>query len=161
MDLLPPPSADAELAWEQGLAVERQQLTALAGWAGANLVVGGAGALLAREPEARTFHASNAAWNVVNLGIAAAGLAGAAARDQRGFPGASEAERQQRGLRTALAVNVGLDVGYVGGGVALWGVGGEAGEVPLRPVGQSLLLQGGFLLAFDAIFLARHAAATR
>ena len=146
-------------AWQAGLDIETQHMTVLSGWAGANLVGGTVGALLAESPRARAFHGTNAAWNTVNLGIAVAGGIGVASRRRAGPPSLEDLGRQHRGLRTALAVNLGLDVVYVGSGIALWGLGGEVRGLDLPGVGQSLVLQGAFLGLFDAVFLARHRAA--
>jgi hypothetical protein len=146
--------------WEEGLRVESQQLTVLGGWAAANLVGGTAGLALAKTPEGRAFHGSNAAWNVVNLGIAGFGAVGLQQRQRAGIPDADTLAQQHRSLRTALAVNLVLDGVYVGAGGAMWAKGGEVRGVPLRSVGQSLLLQGAFLGVFDAVFLARHRART-
>lgn len=136
-------------------SVEARHLGILGGWSAANLAGGATGLVLADDPRWRAFHGTNLAWNTVNAGIVAAGGVGLARR-KHGFETPEALERHQRGLQRALVVNLALDVLYVGTGVALWAVGGRAGEVDLRGMGQSLTLQGGFLLGFDAAFLASH-----
>ncbi len=139
---------------DPGLRTEKRHMVILGSWAGVNLIGGTTGALLAKNPEGRTFYASNALWNTVNLGLA---VGGALSWKKRATAEDLETLRKRhKGLRTALAVNIGLDVLYVASGVALWAVGGESNGVPLRPVGQALALQGGFLLGFDTAFLSSH-----
>ncbi len=148
-------------AYARGLAVERQHLVVLGGWAGANLAGASLGLALADTPAARTFHGTNAAWNVVNLGIAVAGGVGVAQRTRAGPPDLATLERQHRGLQTALAVNLGLDAVYIGTGAVMWGAGGDVRGLDVASMGRSLVLQGAFLVVFDAVFLARHRAVTR
>lgn len=57
---------------------------------------------------------------------------------------------ERRKLRTVLAVNVALDVLYVGVGAALARYG-QREEV--RGAGVGILPQGAFLLVFDSAFL--------
>jgi hypothetical protein len=151
----------AQTPFDDGLAVEGRHLTALAGWSGANLIGGTTGALLADDPRWRSFHATNAAWNTVNLGIAVAGAVGLARKQRAGDPGPEALLRAHRGLRTALGVNLALDGVYVGSGVALAVHGGRLRELDLRGVGLSLVLQGAFLAVFDAHFLLSHRHRTR
>ena len=124
----------------------------LGGWSVANL---GAGVPLALTTDGRAqgFHATNAGWNVVNLGIAGLGWAGISRRQRLGDPGPAALAKQRRGLRTALAVNAALDVGYI---VAGWALAANAQQESRVGMGQSLVLQGGFLLAFDLSFLVVH-----
>jgi hypothetical protein len=139
---------------DPGFRTEKRHQIILGTWAGVNLIGGTTGALLARTPEGRTFHASNALWNTVNLGLA---VGGAISWKKRATaPDLETLRKRHRGLRTALAINIGLDVLYVASGVALWAVGGESNGVPLRPIGQALVIQGGFLMGFDAAFLSSH-----
>ena len=128
----------------------------LGGWSAANLAGGTTGYLLSDTPEGRAFHGTNAAWNTVNASIALAGAASLPKRRSTLLPPEDIAKRH-RALRRTLAVNIGLDFAYIGTGAALWALGGETDNgIQLRQVGQSLTLQGGFLLGFDAAFLASH-----
>jgi hypothetical protein len=143
-----------------GDRVERQQLGFLLGWSVGNLAYG-VPAALATDGRSRTFHGSNAAWNTVNLGIATAGLVGTVRRQRQPVPSLADVRKRQRGLRTGLAVNLGLDAVYVGTGLALTRSDGSTRGVDHRGLGQALILQGAFLAVFDAVFLARHRRATR
>lgn len=142
--------------WEQGLDVERQHMGILAAWSVGNLAVGGVAAWQAEDPQWQSFHATNAAWNTVNLAIAGLGLVGNARKRARGAPDLTEIQAQHRNLRTALAVNLVLDVVYMGAGAALVVSGGETRGLDHRGVGTGLLVQGGFLATFDAAFLSAH-----
>ena len=61
-----------------------------------------------------------------------------------------EAGRKTRWLRRVLAVNAGLDLIYIAGGVALWLTLGRA-DAFNAGMGLGILVQGGFLLLFDAL----------
>lgn len=126
--------------------LESAGMGVLAGWAGANVVGGTAGYL--REPPGRSRAAwgAHAAWNVVNLGLAGAGLARASSA--RDLEAEALAERQRR-LQTVLWVNAGLDVGYVAAGAGLQALGRDQQDPALQGVGDALLVQGAFLLVFD------------
>lgn len=147
--------------WEAGMDVERRHMTVLAGWSGANLLGGATGALLAEDPRWRSFHATNAAWNTVNLGIAAIGAIGVHRRARLEEPAPDALARQHRGLRTALAVNLALDGVYIGTGAVFVARGGELRGLDLRGMCASLIVQGAFLALFDAHFLHAHRARTR
>ncbi|MEL6545149.1 MAG: hypothetical protein AAFQ82_11025, partial [Myxococcota bacterium] len=101
---------------------------------------------------ARYFHQMNAMWNVVNAGIATAGLLGL-----RGELGQSVAPLQALeeavGFEQILLFNAGLDVAYIVAGAYLYERGRGRDSPRLQGYGTSLWVQGGFLLAFDlAVF---------
>ncbi len=147
---------------------ERDRSTAtgmlvLGGWATGNLLAGGIG--MATTPpgsEAWHFHLMNAAWNTVNLGIALPAWAGARKRLRTpaalDIPGTFDAQRK---VEVLYLINGGLDLAYLGAGLWLWEHGhGDpalAHRELFRGFGTSLLLQGGFLLAFDVASYLVHA----
>ena len=99
----------------------------------------------------RSFGLQTGLWGVINLGIAAAGLLNASA------PGADlaaviEAERNYHDL---LLLNTGLNVGYIGVGVALWWAGRKGASMPSmwKGHGSALVIQGLGLLVLDGIAL--------
>ncbi len=132
---------------------EAAGMAVLGGWAVANLAGGSAGALLAQDDAWMAFHASNAAWNVVNLGIAGAGAVGIRRRAQAG-PDAAAAHAAR--LPRVLAINAGLDAGYMAAGATLWAVARARDEARLAGAGAALVLQGGWLLGFDLGLRAAH-----
>ncbi|HCH61260.1 MAG: hypothetical protein CL927_13730 [Deltaproteobacteria bacterium] len=133
--------------------VERAATAVLGGFALANLSSGTAGYFAAEAPTWQAFHGTNAAWNTVNLGLAAAGAVSLSRR-----PVETLEERTTRGkrLHRLLAINAGLDVGYMAAGSTLWALGATGSDDLLVGVGSSLVLQGAFLLAFDLTYRARH-----
>lgn len=136
--------------------VERQAMALLGGWSATNIVAGTPAALTSSDPGWRAFHATNAAWNTVNLGLAVAGTVSMSRR-----PAESLQEREARGARLhrVLAINAGLDVAYMATGAGLW-LAGHTGDQPsLEGMGSALLFQGAFLLAFDLGYRSRHRAA--
>jgi hypothetical protein len=104
----------------------------------------------------------NALWNTVNLTIGAIGLhnAGRARERERGLSFAAQRE-QARKTQAVYSINVALDVLYLMAGATTL----ELGRVHDRPrlvgYGASILVQGGFLLAFDALMIAAHGANLR
>lgn len=136
-----------------GLAVERTATAVLGGFAVANLGTGTAGWFAAEDPTWKAFHGTNAAWNTVNLGLAAAG---AVSMSRRPVETASERLTRSKRLHRILAINAGLDVGYMAAGGTLWALGTDGGNPDLVGMGSALLFQGAFLLAFDLTYRSRH-----
>ena len=123
----------------------------LGGWALTNIALG-AGLQGSRSGSDRYFHRMNAYWNVVNLGIAGFGYYAATQLDPAGYDLATSINKHH-GFQKILLFNAGLDVGYVLGGLYLTE---RAKNRPdqrdrLRGFGQSIMLQGGFLFAFDLV----------
>ena len=133
---------------EVRLGHQRKAMLALGGWAVGNIGLG----LALRghtEGSTRRFHEMNAIWNVVNLGIAGIGyftLGGAETQ-------VLAAWKENLSFEKILLFNAGLDVGYMLGGLYLR----ERSRRPdadadrLRGYGTSIILQGGFLFAFDLV----------
>jgi hypothetical protein len=126
-------------------------MSVLGSWAVGNILVGTPLYFTSDGPR-RRFHEMNVAWNLVNLGIAGAALAGAV-RDEPNLS-VEQAREEQRRLESALLLNIGLDTAYIASGWAL--LERSQRSVPdsdrWRGYGYSLLVQGGFLLVFDLVF---------
>ncbi len=119
-------------ALEQGYA-GRQISTRLLLW---SLPWAGAGVLglwLTADDAQKGFWGMSGAWGVINSGIALAGLLGA--------------EPLLKDLKNVLFINAGLDVLYIAGGIYLL----TRPEATWRGAGLGVLIQGGFLLAFDLL----------
>ena len=136
------------------LRITRQSMTVLGGWAALNM---GSGLILQAnaEGEDRYFHRMNATWNVVNAGLASLGYFNAR-RSQPASWDLVQSRRGMRKLRQTLLLNAGIDTGYMMAGIWLH----ERGKNPtlttdqgdrFRGWGKSLILQGGFLFAFDLL----------
>lgn len=131
------------------LTAERTHLIRLFVWAGASIVVGAilVGTLSHRRIRAPLLHhfgLQTAAWGLIDLALGAWAWRGLQLRD---YDGAIALER-------ILWLNVGLDVGYVGVGVALalagWLLGRRMG---LLGAGLGVVAQGMALLVLDGMFL--------
>jgi hypothetical protein len=133
----------------EGVRLNRAAMGVLLGWAVLNIGTGTAGHFTT-DGELRAFWQANAAWNVVNLAIGGFGLYGQlTATPETWDLGRSLAEGQK--MEKLLLLNAGLDVGYIAFGGFLLERGLRTDSAQLRGWGKSLLLQGGFLLLFDAV----------
>lgn len=139
------------------LEKQKTGMLILGGWAVGNIAIGGA-MMGNGTGEDRYFHQMNAAWNAVNLGIAALGYLGAAKADPAAFD-LYHSMNEQHKLQKILLFNAGLDVGYMLGGVYLIERSKNAENKPerLKGFGRSIILQGGFLFAFDIVNHILHA----
>jgi hypothetical protein len=102
--------------------------------------------------ETRYFHQMNVYWNLINFGIAGAGLLGSRKRNSNGET-LAQAIRQHQTMKQVLLFNAGLDVAYIVGGAYLLerSVTRPDRADQLRGYGKSVMVQGGFLLAFDMV----------
>lgn len=136
---------------EQRIRHQKTLGLALGGYALANIAVG---SLAAGQTSGETkyFHQMNVYWNLFNLGIAGAGLLGSR-KKRAGDETLGEAIRQHQNMKQVLLFNAGLDVAYIVGGAYLRERATSRPDKAdqLRGYGKSVMLQGGFLLAFDAV----------
>jgi hypothetical protein len=140
--------------------INQNAMLVLGSWAAANILVGTYGNFKA-SGEAKYFHQFNAAWNIVNLGIAAFGYFNAVNSDPASMTNV-EIIKDFNSLQNFLLLNAGLDVAYIATGFYLKERSkNSSSSERLRGYGNSLLLQGGFLLAFDVAlyFIHQHNAA--
>ena len=128
------PYANAEVSAEQDLT---RGMWALNSWAVSNLAVGVPMSIQATDPQSKSFHQMNAGWNVVNVALATPALI---------KPKAVDPKRMAK----LFWINAGLDVGYMAAGLWMSQRGQATGNPQLTGWGQSVLLQGGFLFAFDS-----------
>jgi hypothetical protein len=129
---------------------QQKGMTALTTWASANIVTGTMGYFMSDNAEVRYFHEMNVIWNSVNLGLGIAGLA----TTKRPDASLSREASLKAALKTEriFLVNAGLDILYMGGGLAMRLTADNAQNPDrMRGYGNSLLLQGGFLFLFDGI----------
>ena len=130
----------------------------LGAWSGVNLVGGGIGWATAPNKEMRSFHQMNVLWNTVNLGLAISGYVKA----KNGSTNLSFAEtvNEQRRLETVFLLNAGLDIVYISGGLLLRSEARTNTNYRdlFNGFGNSLMIQGGFLLVFDWVAYAIHKA---
>ncbi len=128
----------------------------LGGWAAGNIIIN---PMLGRGASGsdKYFYQMNTWWNVVNLTIAGFGYHSAVSDDPNAFD-ALASLHEQHSIEKILLVNAALDVGYILGGLYMkersLNVSKNADR--LHGFGRAVMLQGGFLLVFDAIFYAVH-----
>jgi hypothetical protein len=135
---------------EQRYRHSRTLALTLGGYALANIAVSSL-AMGQTSGEARYAHQMNVYWNAVNAGIAGLGLLGLR-KQHPATETLGEAIRQHEAIKRTLLFNTGLDVAYIAGGLYLTE---RANSHPdeadrLRGFGKTVMVQGAFLLVFDA-----------
>jgi hypothetical protein len=135
--------------------ISRIGMSVLGGWGAANFLGGGTAYFLS-DGEARYFHQMNGLWNIANLSIAIPGYLGA--RQPEADMGPIATLKAQAGHERVFLFNGGLDVGYIMGGLYLRELAHRFPErkARLNGYGNSFIVQGGFLLIFDAVMYALH-----
>ncbi len=133
------------------LKVQTAGMWVLSSWAVANIAYGGIAAARG-EGSNKYFNRMNVYWNVVNLGIAAPALIGSLRQRKSPATSLDQSIEDLHSIEKTLLFNAGLDLAYMTGGLYLLE---KAKNTPdkqdrFRGFGQSIILQGGFLLLFDA-----------
>lgn len=135
--------------------INESAMLVLGSWAVGNILVGTYGNFKA-SGEAKYFHQFNAMWNVVNLGIAAFGYFNAVNSDPASMTNL-EILKDYNSLQSFLLLNAGLDAAYIMTGFYLKERSKNSSRADrLKGYGNSLLLQGGFLLLFDVTLYFIH-----
>ena len=132
--------------------IQKGGMIALGSWAVGNIGLSGY-LMTVRQGEEHYFHQMNLLWNLVNLSIAGFGYAGAV-----GSPlelDAAATLKEFGSFSRILAINAALDVAYITTGIIMRSRSGSSEKYGalLGGYGSSLILQGGFLLAFDLVML--------
>lgn len=142
---------------KQRIVTNVKGMNVLGAWGIANMAVGGIGYFTANDGEWKYFHGMNAAWGLVNTGIATYGLQRARKQAQQKVD-MRKAYYDYRHDKNVILVNMGLDVVYIGAGayLAQYATTDHNNPQLYRGFGRSLLLQGAFLLAFDNVLLLSH-----
>jgi len=137
---------------QERLQVNKIGMIVLSSWAVGNMGVNG---LMLRNPSSNEqghFYRMNVFWNVVNLGLALPGLRHSMITDPSAI-GMVETVGEYHQMGKVLLMNAGLDVAYITGGFLMKEMAKTRDKKKdiLTGYGRSLILQGGFLLAFDII----------
>ncbi|MCP4917660.1 MAG: hypothetical protein GY913_12110 [Proteobacteria bacterium] len=141
-----PPENIVEHIHETNIRLDRTAMTTLAVWSAGNIVGGGVGFVQAEDTQWKAFHATNATWNLANLGIAALGLRSTKRRGDPSWPSlALDLERS----RAIYMLNFGLDTGYIMTGMFLRARADHLGDPVRAGIGWSLVVQGAFLATLD------------
>ncbi|NBC02717.1 MAG: hypothetical protein GVY20_03335 [Bacteroidetes bacterium] len=139
---------DLEAINQNRIGLNSNGMLVLGGWAVSNMIVGGIG-MAKTSGTTKYFHQMNATWNTVNLTIAGFGYYGL--KNQSLDMSLAETITEYQNFEKILLFNAGLDVGYMALGAFLWERGLRKESNRLTGYGQSLILQGGFLFAFDTV----------
>lgn len=139
--------------FERSLSVQKRGMFVLGTWASLNILTGSTGSIFFNK-ERKYFSQMNAAWNSVNLGIAAFGFYAAQNADTSLL--SIEIAKELSKFETILLVNAGLDILYVSVGSWLWKKGLNNSSPRHIGYGKSIVLQGTFLLIFDTVLYLSH-----
>lgn len=125
----------------------------LGSWALGNMVWGGIAASKTTG-QTQAFHQMNIYWNSVNLLIAGFGYW--QATKEVPSNGLMETIMAQNKIEKILLFNAGLDLAYIAGGMYLKERGLRINKDKFVGFGKSIILQGAFLLTFDALMYTFH-----
>lgn len=151
------PQQELDAFNKERVNITKHGMYALGGWSVANFAVSGVGWARGQGSN-KYFHMGNVVWNTVNFAIAVPTLVSAYRSKTTGMTWGRTFKAQSTSEKLFL-FNAGLDVGYMMGGLAMYGFSRNAtkGRPILHGLGNSLMLQGGFLLLFDTgMYLAHH-----
>jgi hypothetical protein len=137
--------------YERSLGTTTTGMYVLGSWAIVNMVSGVYG-WISYEGDAKYFNQMNFFWNVVNSGIAGFALHENLVTDTSMMKDDGMINRHLR-TEKLLLINSVLDLGYIGAGILLKHHSGTSNKRSslLKGYGNSIILQGSFLLVFDLI----------
>ena len=139
---------------ESRLQTNQIGMTVLGSWALANIAVSGA-LLKNSSGTAQKFHQMNIGWNAVNLVIAGVGYYSALHGDAALDIAATVQEHEK--IKRILLLNAGLDVAYITAGFWMREKAKTSNKrAQWKGFGNALIMNGGFLLVFDAVLYAVH-----
>ena len=133
--------------------IEKRSMITLTSWGGLNLTSGLIGMNLS-SGESHYFHQMNLAWGAINMGIGISGLL-IKRKEPENLKGIID---QDHRLEKILYINTGLDIAYMTAGLLLKAQAQNDMENyhRFKGFGNSLLIQGGFLFAFDIAQIIIH-----
>jgi len=139
---------------KERLRINQTGFLVLNAWSVANLATG----LIAQSSaggEAKYFHRMNAIWGGVNLLIALPAYINA--RKSKTDLTLEASARGQAAIEKTFILNAGLDIAYLAGSTwFLEKATTSANPDKYRGYGKSILMQGAFLLLFDAVMFTTH-----
>lgn len=135
--------------------IDKRLMLGLGGWATANIAGSGMAWILGSDGKTKYFHQMNVMWNLVNLGLSIPGYI--KANKGSSAPTLYETLNQQRKTETIFLINAGIDLAYISSGILLRNKSTQNTDKDrLLGFGNSMILQGGFLLIFDWIAYTIH-----
>ena len=140
---------------KERVSYTKRSMLALGGWSAANIIVSGI-ATNTRNKEMRYFHQMNVMWGGINLAIAGLSYWGAG-KEKIDNPTLADVLKHQNRIEKTYLINAGLDVVYVGAGLLVSKTSdNQKNPEKFKGYGNSIMLQGGFLLLYDAIIYSIH-----
>ena len=136
------------------LTINQNHLYVLGSWAAANIIQG---TISASNTSGSThyLHQMNAYWNTVNLAIAGLGI-WALKLQQKQNATPEQLIHDQKNVEKLLLLNTGLDVSYIITGLYMKERGLRLANDKQMGYGNSLVIQGGFLLVLDLVQYFTH-----
>ena len=139
----------------QRYRTDQKLMLSLGSWASTNIVGSGIGWARSNSEENKYFHQMNVMWNLVNLGLAIPGYI--KAKKDNSVTGVYQILEAQRKTETVFLVNAGIDLAYIGSGLLLKSRAPNVeNSSQFMGYGNSMILQGGFLLLFDWLAYSIH-----
>ena len=140
---------------QQRIKYNKKGMLLLGSWSATNIIISGL-ASKTNNQQAHYFHNMNMMWNSVNLALATVSYISAGKETTNNLTLSNVLNHQNKTEKLFL-FNTGLDVAYVTAGFYLK----ERGNSNLNPAklkgyGDAVIMQGGFLLLFDAVMYAVH-----
>ena len=137
---------------------QQNSLLLLSGWSATNLVASPIFCknLYSAESKSDYFHQMNFNWNLINAGICGVSHF-LVHRDSKKPWNLNDISNRKSKAEKSITFNMGLDILYVITGFVLNKTANESkGNLNInKGYGNSLMIQGGYLLLYDAIFLRR------
>lgn len=135
--------------------ITKKGMLVLGSWSAANIIVGAIGSNTSNR-EVHYFHQMNMIWSGANLLLAGLGYWGATKENTNDLT-LSRVLLHQNKVEKTFLFNAGLDVAYVTTGLYLTERSKRnADPSKLKGYGNSVMLQGGFLLLFDGVIYTLH-----
>jgi len=122
----------------------------LGGWGILNLGTGAIGWSNSTNLETRYFFEMNTIWGAADFGVALLGYGGLQKQRKKNLTAAEILEEQKK-IEKIFFINGVLDVAYIGTGLYLKLAGDSRNSPIMKGYGESILMQGGFLLIFDGV----------
>ena len=139
----------------QRTKTDQKLMLSLGSWASMNMLGSGIGWARSNSEENKYFHQMNVMWNLVNLGLAIPGYI--KAKQDNSVKSVYHLLEAQRKTETIFLVNAGIDLAYIGSGILLRSRAPNVEKSSqFLGYGNSMILQGGFLLLFDWIAYSIH-----